>query len=130
VTGGTIFVIGSGVTASAVVVAAVKKGWVNERRRRRLGIYAVLVGLTFVFGFAIALLVLLVNPNGPMAPAANGWTLGHIKWIPIGLAAGVGVGLTVAETLVSALGNHIGHPYEGCERHGCKGTNSRVRGIS
>lgn len=118
--GGTFFVIGLGIAGTVLVAVAFGGNGTLTPRRRRLRLYVLLIAFTLVLGVLAAALVAIVDPVGASAPDAHGWTLGGLKWIPVGLAVGVAVCLGLVEVLVTVFGNHIGHPYIGCEVSRCK----------
>lgn len=92
---------------------------------RRRQVYATLIVASFALGIGVAALILVVGPSGPNTPGGpSGWTVGHVKWIPVFLATFVALMMFVVEVIQWSLGGHVGHPHTGCQSSGC--TSSRI----
>lgn len=118
-TGGTYFTIALAL-GSVALVAMTFAVTPRRPRHRRFRVYLALLGVAFAAGVVAAAAVYAINPVSPNAPGATGWEVGHLKWLPIAAVLFTTVGLTVVEVICTALGDHLGHPYGGCDSPDCR----------
>jgi hypothetical protein len=115
ITGGTYFAIAW--AAGFIGLLAWMYRSPGDSRRQ---VYATLIVASFALGIGVAALILVVGPTGPNAPdGPSGWTVGHVKWIPVLLATFVALMMFVVEVIQRSLGEHIGHLHTGCQSSGC-----------